>query len=109
MAAQQAGQGPLLGWDIIEIHPESDRAVIGVRPGRDVLMPFNNFTCARPFVVELRTVEFDVRTDQIGGDVGQHRFPGKPPEIRMPIDQCAQPADMRPVRSVLRAKVECLV
>src|ERR1041385_9523471 len=109
MAFRDAGQRPLLGWDIVEINPQRHRAVIGVRPSRDVLMPFDDLTRARPFVIELAAVELDVGPDESGGDVGQHGFRGKAPESGMPIDQRAKPAHMRAFRCVLGADIENLV
>jgi len=54
-------------------------------------------------------VELDVRADQVGGDVGQHRFRREAPEIGMAVDQRAEPPHMRPVGSMLGAKIERLV
>src|SRR4051812_6998971 len=91
LTAGDASQRPLLGRNIVEINPKRHRAVIGVRPSRNVLMPFDDLARARPFVIELAAVEFDVWTDQIGRYVGQHGFGSKAPEIGMPVDEGTQP------------------
>jgi hypothetical protein len=109
VAARDAGQRPLLRRHVIEIDAERHRAVIGVRPSRDVLVPIDDLARAGVFVVELARVEFDVGTDQIGGDVGERRLGADPPEIGVSVDERAQPADMRAVGAVPRADVEFLV
>jgi len=109
VAARYAGQGARFGRHVAEIDAKRHRAVIGVRPGRDVLMPFDDFAGAGPFVVQLAAVELDVGADEVGGDVGQHRLGREPPEIGMAVDQGPEPAHMRPVRGVPGPQIERLV
>ena len=81
MAVGNAGQRPPLSRQVAQIDAERDRAVIGVRPRRNVLMPLYHLTGTRPFVIQLAAVEFDIGADKIGSDIGQHRVRREPPEI----------------------------
>src|ERR1700722_8570474 len=109
MAAGDAGQRPLLRRHVVEIDAERHRAVVGVRPSRNVLVPIDDLARARVFVVELARVKLDVGPDKIRGDVGERRFAADAPEIGVAIDERTQPADMRVVRPMLRADIEFLV
>jgi hypothetical protein len=55
----------------VEIHAHRERAVVGVRPVLDVLMPLDLFAALGPFEVELRMMELDVRSHEVRRDVGQ--------------------------------------
>ena len=60
LAPGYAKKRPMLWFDRVEVDAERDRAVVGVWPGRNVLMPVDNLASARPLVIQFRAEKLDV-------------------------------------------------
>ena len=73
VAATQDPERPLLGVALVDVGACGARRVVGVRPGRNVLVPLHLVAALRPFEVELRMVELDVGANQVRDRVRQRR------------------------------------
>src|SRR5688572_1098983 len=80
MAAAREAQGTLLHRAAVDVHADRDGAVVGVRPGRNVLVPLEAARALLRLHVELGMMELDVRPDDVGGKVGHHWIADELPE-----------------------------
>ena len=74
MAARQHGERAIVHAAVVQIRADRQRRIVGVRPEANVVVPLHFFATLRPFVVQLRVMELDVRSDQIGNDVAEWRL-----------------------------------
>ena len=59
---------------IIDIQPDGQRTVIGMRPELNVLVPFHFLTAFGPFEIELGVMKLHIRPDKIGDDINEVRL-----------------------------------
>src|SRR5438876_1221778 len=109
MRARQGRERPLLGAGIVEIHAEREDAEVRVRPRLDVLVPAHGVAPVGPFEVQLRAVEANIRSDQVGDEIDDGRISGERPQVGVLIDGLAQPADVRLLCGVIWRQVELIV
>ena len=111
MAAGQHAERPLIGRAVEHVGAGGAGAVVGVRPERDVLVPLHLVAALRPFEIELRLVELDVRADQVGDRIGQRRALARGifPVQRMMIVHAGEPAQARVRGRVALVEVPGLV
>ncbi len=107
VAARQEAQRPLVLRTVVNVGAGGARAVVGVRPERDVLVPLHLVAALPPFEVELRLVELDVRPDEIGDRVGQRRVVGRRivPERRVMVVHAGEPAQAGALAGVALVEV----
>ena len=74
VTAAQDPERPLLRVALVDVCACGARRVVGVRPGRNVLVPLHLVAAFRPFEVELRVVELDVGTDEVRDRIRQRRL-----------------------------------
>ena len=67
----------------MKIDAEGHRVEIGMRPGWNVLMPLYTLGATRMFVIQLAVMEFNVRPNQVLGNVGKDGVAGEFPKSRM--------------------------
>ena len=106
VASGDGGERPLLIAYVIEVNAYCERAVVGVRPVGNVLMPFYLLAAFRPFEIQFGVMEFYVRSHQIGCHVGNDGLRRKFPVGGVMFDGVAQPAKTRIVRGVTVLQIE---
>ena len=106
VATGDDSQRTLVRSHVVEIGTDRQGAVVGVRPVLDVLVPLDLFAPLGPFEIELRVVKLDVRSNEVGDDVGDDRLGGVFPVAIVVFHGAGQAAEPRVVRSVARFKVE---
>ncbi len=106
MTAGNDPKRPLIGPAVVQIRSNGQRAVVGMRPELNVLVPFHFFPPFRPFEIELRVMKLYVRPDEIGRDVGNWRLDHEIPVHRVMLDRARQAPQSRFLSGVSRFQVE---
>ncbi len=73
------------GNHICKENSEGQRAVIGMRPKLDVLMPLDLFAATRRFEIQLTVMEFDIGTEQILDNIDKDGFTRELPKSGVDI------------------------